>query len=173
MDNALMQPTASPAEKATATTPGPRSKNRQPQHPDRIRINADAVKRLAVWSEQMGDRLRGVRLTRSDLVNFLILSHPETLSVAEMKDVQTQYFDEVKLVQWALVELVAAKARGEDITFHDIMTQYKPAESSAPRTRKRKSDDLKNSTNTDTKAQKQSPSTSKESPISVDNSAGR
>ena len=154
MDNALTQPNASPAEKATPAAPEPRRKGRQPQYPDRIRITADAVKRLAAWNEQMGDRLRGVRLTRSDLVNFLILNHPDALSGGEMKDLQARYFDEVKLIQWALVELVAAKARGEDVTFDDIMAQYKPAETGAPRTRKRKSDDLKISENTEQNALK-------------------
>lgn len=166
MDNAVTPVNVTPTEQATPDAPKPRRND--PKYDDRIRITADAVKRLRVWSEQMSDRLRGVTLTRSDLVNFLILNHPEALSPLEIRGLQAQHYDEVKLVQWALEELVAAKARGDDVTFHDIMAQYKLVEVSAPRSRRRSSDNSKNIENSRKNTTKKSHSTEQDSPISVD-----
>lgn len=96
---------------------------------DRITIGPDALLRLNQFLEQSGKCLRGIKLSKNELVNFLILNHCDTLSSSELKELENKYFDEVKFAQWALSELKAAKARGEAVTFANIVSKV----SSKPR----------------------------------------
>ncbi len=97
-------------------------RERSNRHPDRIKIGPEALSRLNQFSEQASECLRGVRLTRSDLVNFLILNRAENLSTEELKSLEEKYFDEVKFAQWAVEELKAAKIRGESISLATILS---------------------------------------------------
>lgn len=159
------------SEASTPETPNSRKRGGQPQHPDRIKVSAAAVQRLAAWNVQLAERLRGIKLTRSDLVNFIILNHPEALTAVELNELQARHFDEVKFVLWAVEEKKAAQARGDDITIAEIMAQNRPGVMDAPRSRSRKSDSAKISENTEKKAQKQSHTIEKDTLISVENSA--
>lgn len=138
------------------------------QHPDRVWIKANALNRLNHWVNEATERLRGVKLSRTDLVNFLILSHPEALSTQEMKEIEMRYFDPVKQGEWALGELRAARARGEQVTLEDILVGQKAALPAASRSRTRKSENLKITEKPDKNAQKQLSSTDPESLISVE-----
>lgn len=110
------------------------------QHPDRIKVSPEVLSRLSLWNEEITGRLRGVKLTRSDLVNFLILNHEQALSSSELKELENRYFDEVKFAQWALEELKAARARGESLSLADILAQNRtpPTLKSEPKGRKSK-----------------------------------
>ena len=133
MDDAV----TSPATPVAAKPPGARRRGAKAQYPDRIRISAEAVQRLASWAEQIGGRLRGVRITRSDLVNFILLGHAEALTAVEMKELRGRYFDEVKFVLWAVEEQKAAETRGEDITVAEIMERNRPESLGVQRAPKR------------------------------------
>ncbi len=139
------------------------------RHPDRIWINADALNRLTQWTTEVGGRLPGIKLTRSDLANFLVLSHAEALTAGELKELEARYFDPIKVGEWALEELKAAVARGEAVTIEDILATRRPAAASAPRVRKRKSDGPKTNGNTDKTALKQEHLTAKDTLNSVEN----
>ncbi|MBI2712739.1 MAG: hypothetical protein HYX41_07805 [Bdellovibrio sp.] len=92
-------------------------------YPDRVKISAEAIAKLNNLAEQVNSQLRGVKLTRCELVDFLLLSHSESLSASELKDLEAKYFDEVKFAQWAVEELKRAKARGESVSFADILSE--------------------------------------------------
>ncbi len=127
-------------KKQIADAPETETRN---QHPDRIKISPEALSRLSLWNEEITGRLRGVKLTRSDLVNFLILNHEQALSSSELKELENRYFDEVKFAQWALEELKAARARGESLSLADILVQNRtsPATKYEPKVRKGKKKD--------------------------------
>lgn len=169
MDHAVTPAAPTPPE---AAQEAPKPRKRGTQHPDRVWLGADALNRLSTWVAEVSGRLQGVTVTRSDLANFIILSHPEALAASEMKEIEARYFDPIKHAQWARAELDAALARGEKVTLVDIVLNNRPTSTSVPRTRKPKSDSPKNSENPGKNAQKQSRSTQQESLISVDNSAG-
>ena len=104
---------------------------------DRITVGAEALGRLNQFLDQTSRCLRGIKLTRNELVNFLILNHPDAFSGAELKELEYRYFDEVKFAQWALGELKSAKARGETITLADIISK-KATTSPTPRKKSEK-----------------------------------
>lgn len=91
-------------------------------YPDRVKISAEAIVRLNILAEQVASHLRGVKLTRCELVDFLLLSHSEALSPSELRDLEAKHFDEVKFAQWAVEELRAARTRGESVSLADILS---------------------------------------------------
>ena len=92
------------------------------QYPDRIRITPEALQRLNQWITEISTRLRGVKLTRADLVNFMILCRDEALSQKELDGLERQFFDEIKFAQWAIEELKTARSRGETTTLSEIIS---------------------------------------------------
>jgi hypothetical protein len=108
---------------------------KQPRR-ERVTLDPVAITRLDECVNQVQLQLKGVRLTRSDLVNFLVLQHPEGLSSAEIQILKTTHFDEAEFAEWALKEFRRAKERGENPSLADIL---KPVLPSAPKkVRKRK-----------------------------------
>lgn len=101
------------------------------QHPDRIKISPEALTKLGKWNDEISRRLRGVKLTRSDLVNFLILNHEEQLSSRELGALEKEFFDEVKFAQWAVEELKSARSKGEQVTLAEIISTRRATNSEA------------------------------------------
>jgi hypothetical protein len=95
----------------------------RPQHPDRLTLSPEALERLNAWSAELEGRLRGVTLTRGQLVHWLICSHEAMLTTQEVRQLEEAHFDEVKFAEWALRELKAAQARGETISIAEIIGQ--------------------------------------------------
>ncbi len=91
------------------------------QYSDRIKLNQEALSRLTQWCDDLETRLRGVKVTRSDLIHFLILNRKETLSDTEFEELEKIHFDEVRFAQWALEELKSARARGESRSLAEIV----------------------------------------------------
>ena len=50
------------------------------RHPDRVTLSPEALNRIATWMQKIREHLKGNRVSRNDLVNFLILSHSSDLS---------------------------------------------------------------------------------------------
>ncbi len=168
MDHAVTSATSP----AVAKTQEPQNKRKgRTQHPDRVWVDAETLNRLSGWIAEASERLQGVTITRSDLVNYLVMSHADALSATEMKEVEARYFDPLKHGLWAMGELKAALARGEKTTLSEILAARKPPASAIPRPRARKSDTSQNSTNPDKNAQKKSPTTEEGTLISVEKSS--
>jgi hypothetical protein len=91
------------------------------KHPDRVTLNPEALSRLAEWLGELEGHLKGSRVTKSDLVTFLVLSHPAHLSEREIEQLKSQHFDEVRFAEWALRQLKAAKSEGKNLSLAEIM----------------------------------------------------
>jgi hypothetical protein len=96
---------------------------RTKKQPRRDRVNLDpvAVTRLDDWIAEVQAHLKGVKINRSDLVNFLISQHPEGLSSIEVQSLKKTFFDEAGFAEWALREFRKAKERGENPSLSDIL----------------------------------------------------
>lgn len=97
-----------------------RPKKRQ-VHYDRVTLNKSSIERLNSWTEQAKNQVEGIKLTRTDLVNWLIDSHKEVLSSAELGVLEQNYFDQAALGVWAIKKLKEALARGEQVRLIDIL----------------------------------------------------
>jgi len=93
------------------------------RHPDRITLTPETLARLSAWLEQVAGQVRGLRLTRADLLNFLVKASPEKLTSSQVLEIEKEYFNEVKFHEWALRELKKSKKLGLKTTYAEITGQ--------------------------------------------------
>lgn len=95
---------------------------RKPRKPtDRVRLKPNAVEKLDQWMTQIQENVKGVWLTRADLVNWLVQDRAESLSSSDLKAIGERHFDELKFAHWAIAELKKARERGEERSLADIL----------------------------------------------------
>ena len=93
---------------------------------DRMVIHPETADRLDRWMEDLSTRFKGLRISRTDLANHLLMARAAALSPEEAETIRNQYFDEVSFAAWVLKEVRAAKARGQSISITELyegMTQ--------------------------------------------------
>lgn len=90
---------------------------------DRVTLKSEALGKLNQWSKQLGDRIKGTKISRSDIVDWLIESHADSLSDDEISDLEKSHFDEVKFAEWAVTQLKKARANGSITTLADLLKQ--------------------------------------------------
>ncbi len=97
---------------------------RSPENVDRIVLRRMENDRLQSWTVSLNERFDGmIRVTKSDLANFLIRQHAENLSEPEIKLIEAELFDEVRWLNWALTKVRQAKKAGQALSLNDLMVK--------------------------------------------------
>lgn len=110
-------------EKTKELKPQTKTKS-QERGPERVALNLEAVARMEQWMSQIEKEKKGVRITRNDLVNFVLLRHAPVLSEEELTDIGKAHYSELRFYEWALKTVRKAQARGEDLTISMLREQY-------------------------------------------------
>ncbi len=112
---------------------------------DRIVIRRVENDLLQGWVNGLNARFDGmIRVTKSDLANFLIRQHDPSLSDAEAQSIQAELYDETRWLNWAIAKLRQAKKDGASVTLNDLMMKRDliatkdAAAKPRPRTRRKK-----------------------------------
>lgn len=92
------------------------------KHPDRITLSPEALKKVEAWVKEVETRHQGVHLTKSNIVDFLLLSRSPELSESELKEIVALHYDEVRFLAWALKQIRVAKAQGRVLTLESIVS---------------------------------------------------
>lgn len=99
------------------------SRVKRPRNPDRLVASPEVLTRLNEWLLFLEHKLKGISLTRNQLMNWIIMNRPHVLSNQEIKQIEEKFFNEVRFAEWALKELRAAQGRGEAIRLSDIVAR--------------------------------------------------
>jgi hypothetical protein len=122
--------------------PPKKSEKTKAEATERLTLQKPEQEKLERWVQELNTRFDGmIRVTKSDLANFLIRLHPDSLSDSETAQIEHEHFDEVRWINWALNKIRAAKKEGYNITLNDLMKkrQLQSQEPLKPTSRKRKS----------------------------------
>ncbi|MBI3556562.1 MAG: hypothetical protein HY074_09890 [Deltaproteobacteria bacterium] len=84
------------------------------------------------------------------------MSHAADLSAQETKQIEAEFFDELKFAEWAVKELKAAQARGERVSLADIVACSRTTKTEKPRVQSQSKRSQKNLESTAPEAEKQS-----------------
>lgn len=96
---------------------------------DRIVLKRDERDRLDGWLQAFAAKYDGmIKISKSDLANFLIRQHDETLSDLEMKLLGAELYDELRWINRAIEKVREAKRAGSDLSLEDVMAKRKPLE---------------------------------------------
>lgn len=91
---------------------------------ERITIENSLREKLMKLTDQANAALNPMAaVTKSDVINFILKSRPETLSPIELEELKTEHIDEVKLSQWITAKLKEAHASGEPVTLRELIEQ--------------------------------------------------
>jgi ABC-type uncharacterized transport system substrate-binding protein len=108
------------------------------RHLDRITVNQEALEKLNNWITQIDNENKGVHVSRTDLVNWVLENEPDQLSPSQLKEIQEGHYDPVKYARWAYAQVKAAKARGENVTIQIIEGKTGPTLEKPKRAYRRK-----------------------------------
>lgn len=91
---------------------------------DRIVLRRAEAYKLDSWIKDLNRKFDGmIRVTKSDLANFLIRQHGDRLTDAETALVETEFYDEVRWLNWALAKIREAKKQGQLLSLDGLMAK--------------------------------------------------
>ena len=103
------------------------------RHPDRVTLTPELLSKLDGWMKQVTDKHRGVRLTRNNIVDWLIGSYPAELPSGDVKTIAERFYDEERFLKDAIRELRSKKLRGENVSLVDILANVGSQKPKTPR----------------------------------------
>lgn len=90
------------------------------KHPDTVTIDQKNLTKVARWMDQIESQTNGVKVTRKDIVNWLICAHAESLSTKELSAISRLFYDEERMLLQILKNVRRAKANGEQVSLEDL-----------------------------------------------------
>lgn len=116
----------------------PKGKHVKGEPTERLTLQSIEQAKLERWVQELNAKFDGmIRLTKSDLANFLIRHHQEKLTDSEVALIEAEHFDELRWINWALTKIREAKRMGESLTLEDLMTKRKVQPAPIKRTRRK------------------------------------
>lgn len=105
---------------------------------ERLSLRKEEHDKLDSWVQELNTKFEGmIRLTKSDLANFLIRHHPAKLSNDELTLIEREHFDEVRWINWALAKIREAKKQGLSLTLEELMEQRNMPSTPPKKTRRK------------------------------------
>lgn len=92
-------------------------------HPERVILTVDSLGRVNRWIETLTPRLKGSKVSRTDLVNWLISKQPGELPSSMVSELECCFFDPVKALGWASEEIQRRQKAGEMFDVKEFMVQ--------------------------------------------------
>ncbi len=84
----------------------------KPRHPDRVVLKPDHLSKIQGWIAQVTSKHRGVKITKNDLVTWLIDSQPDLLSDVNESDLARRHYDEERFLRETLANFKKFKTQG-------------------------------------------------------------
>lgn len=91
------------------------------RHPDRVTLKAEHLGKIDGWIAQVTTAHRGVRLTRNNMLVWMVDSLPAELSSADASEIARMHYDEERLLRDTLEELRKCRAEGRSFDWQKIL----------------------------------------------------
>lgn len=98
---------------------------------ERVVLSPEVAARLDQWIMSITSSRQGVDLSRKDVIQWLVTSKGENLSPHETKELADAHYDDVKFLHFAMRELKAARANGENVDLQNFLVNFKMSKSKA------------------------------------------
>jgi hypothetical protein len=97
--------------------------------PERISLLPLDAERLDQWLKNIAIASKGfLNISRGDLVSFLIRSHKDELSTAEMKKLRSDHYDPIRHIQWITPQIKAALASSDLARVAELQEELRSVE---------------------------------------------
>lgn len=111
----------------------------------RVSLTSSSLETITNLLGQVESKLPGLKISKSDLVNWIIKTHSESFTDKEFKAIERDHFDPVKALEWAVAEAKKQQGSGKEVDLHVILSQKGVPvirKSSRSKSKKRKSFDV-------------------------------
>ena len=99
-----------------------KSRKKRQLHHERSVLDEKSMQVLQTLQDQIHSSMNEVvKIDTRKLVNFLIQSRSQSLSLSDLKSLKEKYFDQVKALEWALLQAKEAKLNNSNLTISDIL----------------------------------------------------
>lgn len=99
---------------------------------DRVAIGKSEAEKIEAWILQLKNMSKGfLKLTKSDIVNFLIRDHKTDLSSKEIAQIRSDNYNPVRHMNWIAQELKTALSKNDFISVAILQGEIKGVELSA------------------------------------------
>jgi hypothetical protein len=110
------------------------SKKRRVHHVDRICLDSESLSIVSDWTKKVSENLKGVRFSRSDLVNEIIKRRSRELSSSELKAIVDAHYDPAKALIWAANEVRLAQKSGTAFELSELVKTLTKSSQKQPST---------------------------------------
>lgn len=100
-----------------------KEKKKRQSHLDRATLKPDSLTKIDGWLGDIRQQCRGIRISRTQLVNWLVIRHPSDLTRDEQLELRQMFFDDELLGAWVLRDLRDRRAKGENVTYFDVLAE--------------------------------------------------
>jgi len=87
----------------------------------KVSLTSESAERINQWTKQIIGDQRGVNIKPSEIVNWILTQHNDSLTASEIDQYRDKNIDQVEVAQWALKEIKAALRRGEKLNLRDLV----------------------------------------------------
>jgi hypothetical protein len=91
------------------------------RHAENVTLKQEILEKVNGWLHQLTDRYKGMKVSRPELVNWMLGECPQQLSEEHMRDISGKFFNDVDFMKWAIRELKESEAKGLKISLDQIM----------------------------------------------------
>ena len=84
----------------------------RPRHPDRVALKPEHLTKIQSWIGQVTSKHRGVKLTKNDVITWLIDSQPDLLPESCEFELARRHYDEERFLRETLVNFRKHKTQG-------------------------------------------------------------
>ena len=90
---------------------------------DRVALSPECNEKVGRWLDGLKERFKGLKISRSELINWVLMNRPNVLDQSEAQQIHAAFFDEIHFASWALKELRKARAAGQSQSLAEILGQ--------------------------------------------------
>ena len=92
---------------------------------ERVALRGEALDRVDAWLARAQDRFKGIRATRAEIVEFIVLSSPLQPDDQALNLIGDRYYDQHDMVRWISKEIMIAKRKGIQFSLDEALTRKK------------------------------------------------
>ncbi|MCX6125601.1 MAG: hypothetical protein NTV34_12780 [Proteobacteria bacterium] len=97
------------------------SEKSRSHHGDRVVLTEKSLEKVTGWIDSIAPRLKGAKVTRADLVNWLISNQGGELTVDQQAEIEQYFFDPIKAVAWVTGEIQRRQKSGEEFDVQEFI----------------------------------------------------
>lgn len=94
----------------------------------RVRLDDESIKKVRDWKRMATASEHGLKLSSSDIVNWMLKKIPDEPSSKDVVKVRKEFFDPVKALEIATAKLKAAKLKGDIVDLNHLLRELTPFE---------------------------------------------